>query len=231
MEQVWLHDRSQYQWSLAGFQRLLFNLPRPDNILFKYRPGWSKVNPLHFYSGGAMFESRPRYQGFRSFLFRQMSELYVNSVSAASFQFIGHPTFRRSRVSILVQFFFISRYSAWLRAGRPRGRSLSPARGKNFLFSTSSGPALGSTHPPIQLVARALYPGGKAAGAWSWPLTSNSCRGQENVHLYIHSPIRLQDLMLNYVFKHRDNFTFTFLCFTYLIITGQMYVTVKVKGR
>jgi hypothetical protein len=32
---------------------------------------------------------------------------------------------------------------------------------------------------------------GKAARAWSWPLTSSQCRGQENVYLHIHSPIRL----------------------------------------
>jgi hypothetical protein len=29
---------------------------------------------------------------------------------------------------------------------------------------------------------------GKAAGAWSWPLTSKYCRGQEYLDLYIHSP-------------------------------------------
>jgi hypothetical protein len=34
--------------------------------------------------------------------------------------------------------------------------------------------------------------GGKAAGSWSWPLTSNKCRG-----LYIHSPIRLHGVVLN----------------------------------
>jgi hypothetical protein len=33
-----------------------------------------------------------------------------------------------------------------------RGRSSSPGRVKNFLFSTSSRPALGSTQPPIQWV-------------------------------------------------------------------------------
>jgi hypothetical protein len=32
------------------------------------------------------------------------------------------------------------------------------------------------------------FPGNKAAGAWSWPLTSISCRGQEWVELYLHSP-------------------------------------------
>jgi hypothetical protein len=37
-----------------------------------------------------------------------------------------------------------------------RGRSSSPGRVKNFLFSTVSRPALGSTQPPIQLVPGAL---------------------------------------------------------------------------
>jgi hypothetical protein len=44
---------------------------------------------------------------------------------------------------------------------------------------------------------RGSFPGGKAAGVWSWSLISNKCRGQENVDLYIHSPIRLNGLMLN----------------------------------
>jgi hypothetical protein len=43
-----------------------------------------------------------------------------------------------------------SRYSDWLRAGRPNGRSSSPGRGENFHFSTSSRSALGPTQPPIQ---------------------------------------------------------------------------------
>jgi hypothetical protein len=50
-----------------------------------------------------------------------------------------------------------SQYSDWIRAGRPRGRSSSPGRVKNFLFFTSSRPALGSTQPPIELA-----PGGGA---------------------------------------------------------------------
>jgi hypothetical protein len=62
-----------------------------------------------------------------------------------------------------------SRDSDWLRAGRPRGRSTSSGRVKNFLFSTSSRPALGSTQPPIQWVAEAL------SSAVKWP-------GREAVH-------------------------------------------------
>jgi hypothetical protein len=52
-----------------------------------------------------------------------------------------------------------SRYSDWLRAGRPRGRSSNPGRSKNFLFSTSSRPALGPTQTPIQWVPGVLSPG------------------------------------------------------------------------
>jgi hypothetical protein len=44
---------------------------------------------------------------------------------------------------------------------------------------------------------RRLILRGKAARAWSWPLTSNLCQGQENVDLYIHSPIRLHGVVHN----------------------------------
>jgi hypothetical protein len=49
-------------------------------------------------------------------------------------------------------------YSIWLGAGQLRGWSLSPGGVKNFLFSTSSRLALGSTQPPIQWVLGALSP-------------------------------------------------------------------------
>jgi hypothetical protein len=83
-------------------------------------------------------------------------------------------------------------YSDWLRAGHQRDLSSIPSRVKNFLLSTSSWSFLGA-HP-------ASYPmgnGGKAVGAWSWSLTSNYCRDQENTELYIHFPIRLHGVMLN----------------------------------
>jgi hypothetical protein len=35
---------------------------------------------------------------------------------------------------------------------------------------------------------RGSFPGGKAAGAWSWPLASILCRGHECVELYLQSP-------------------------------------------
>jgi hypothetical protein len=76
-----------------------------------------------------------------------------------------------------------SRYRDGLRAGRPRFDS---RQGQDiFLLSTASRPILGPTHPPLKCD---ISSGGKAAGAWSWPLNSNYCRGQEYVDLYIHSP-------------------------------------------
>jgi hypothetical protein len=41
------------------------------------------------------------------------------------------------------------RYSEWLRAGRPRSRSSSPGRIKNFLFSKSSRPVQWPAQPSI----------------------------------------------------------------------------------
>jgi hypothetical protein len=45
------------------------------------------------------------------------------------------------------------------------GRSSSPGRAKNFLFSKSYRPALGFTQPSIQWVPGALSPGVKRQGA------------------------------------------------------------------
>jgi hypothetical protein len=42
-----------------------------------------------------------------------------------------------------------SRYSDWLLVERPKGRSSSPGRVKNFIFSTTSRPAMGSTQHPM----------------------------------------------------------------------------------
>jgi hypothetical protein len=50
----------------------------------------------------------------------------------------------------------------WLRAGRPRGPSSNRGKVKNFLFSTSSTPALGSTQ---WIRGGGSFPGSKAVGA------------------------------------------------------------------
>jgi hypothetical protein len=46
---------------------------------------------------------------------------------------------------------------------------------------------------------RWLFPGGKAIGTWSWPLTSNQCLAKENLALYIHLPLRLYGVVLNWL--------------------------------
>jgi hypothetical protein len=56
-------------------------------------------------------------------------------------------------------------------ARRPRGHRVRVLKeGIHFYFFMSSRPALGPIQPPIHWVS---FPGGKAAEAWSWPLTSN----------------------------------------------------------
>jgi hypothetical protein len=80
-----------------------------------------------------------------------------------------------------------SRYSDWLWAGWQRGRSSSPGRVKNFLFFTSSRPALGSTQPPIQWVRGTPSPGEKRQGreADHWPPTSAEVK---KIRIYTSTP-------------------------------------------
>jgi hypothetical protein len=66
--------------------------------------------------------------------------------------------------SMMISLAQSSRYSDWLRAGRPRGLSSRASRGKAFILSTSSRPALGITQLPIQWAAEALSPGVKRPG-------------------------------------------------------------------
>jgi hypothetical protein len=99
--------------------------------------------------------------------------------------------------------------SDWLRAGRPRDRSSSHGRVKNFLFSTSSRPALGSTQPPNQRVPGALSLGVKRQGREADHSPTASAEAKKMcIYLYIHSPILLHgECLIN-------NFTF----FTIIII-------------
>jgi hypothetical protein len=60
-----------------------------------------------------------------------------------------------------------------------------PGRGRNCVFTISSRLALARTHPPIShpMGTGGSFPGGKAAGAWSWPLNCIQCGGYEDVEL------------------------------------------------
>jgi hypothetical protein len=48
---------------------------------------------------------------------------------------------------------------------RPDDQNSIPSRGKNFLFSITSSPALGPTQLPIQWITEGLTSRGKVAGA------------------------------------------------------------------
>jgi hypothetical protein len=67
---------------------------------------------------------------------------------------------------------------------------------KNFLFSTSSRPALGPTQPPIQWVLVAS-PAVKRSGRKADHSPQTSAEVKKNVDLYIHSPICLHGVALN----------------------------------
>jgi hypothetical protein len=56
----------------------------------------------------------------------------------------------------------MSRYSDWLGAGRPRGRSLSPGGGKNFLQVVQTGSGVHPSSYPMG--TGGYFPGVKAAG-------------------------------------------------------------------
>jgi hypothetical protein len=98
------------------------------------------------------------------------------------------------------------RYSDWLRAGRPRARSLSPGRGKNFIVFKSSRLVLRPTQPPIQWVTGALSPGVKRSDV-KLPTHLQivpSSRKHGSIHPLPHTPSRRTAKLE----KHRVNFTF-----------------------
>lgn len=57
-----------------------------------------------------------------------------------------------------------------------------------FLFYRTSRLALGTLSCLIDWVPQAVYPVGKVARAWNWPLTSIKGHGTEWAELYLHSP-------------------------------------------
>jgi hypothetical protein len=70
-----------------------------------------------------------------------------------------------------------------------------------FLFAVASRPALGPTKPSIQWVSGGSLPGGKTAGAWSWPLTSTWSYTSTPAYVF----------MAWCLVRHRDNFVYCYL--------------------
>jgi len=104
---------------------------------------------------------------------------------------------------------FVShRTSMWLGAGRS-GDWIPVGRGRDFPLPSCR--ALGPTQPPAQWVPF-LFPGGKVAGAWHWPVTPSSADVKVKVGLYLYLP------SLAFIVCSRVNFTFTF---TFTFITLQ----------
>jgi hypothetical protein len=93
--------------------------------------------------------------------------------------------------------------SAGLRAGWSRVRV--PAGAGNFSFHHRVQTGSGTRPTSYPMGSRGSFPGGKAAGAWSWPLTSINTE-VKNAWIYNSTP--------QYVFmawclvKHRDSITF-----------------------
>jgi hypothetical protein len=99
----------------------------------------------------------------------------------------------RSSFSIKILYAFSSSPTVWT----SKGSEFKSRCGQEFsllhVVQTGSG-----VHPSSYPIGTGgSFSGSKATGVWSWPLTSNWCRGQENVNLYIHSPIRLHGVVLN----------------------------------
>jgi len=67
-------------------------------------------------------------------------------------------------------------------------RPSNPVRGRDFPHP--SIPVLGSTLTPIQSVPD-LFPGGKAAGAWSLSPTHSRAEVRQTVELHLYSPLGL----------------------------------------
>jgi len=92
-----------------------------------------------------------------------------------------------------------------LRARRPEFDSGQGWEGM-FIFTTASRLALGPTRPLIKCALGGLFPGGKAAVAWSWNSPPFSA---EVTTAWSYTCIPPYVFMAWYLVKYRDNFTFT----------------------
>lgn len=121
---------------------------------------------------------------------------YTLSISAMNFQQWSYHL-HKSQLCFL-------KYSDLLSVERKRGRSSSPGRGKNCLFSTFFRPVLGFSLSLTQLVPRALYPWRSGQGV---KLTAHfqQCWEQDYMDIYIHPPPIAPPWRTRCLVKHADN--------------------------
>jgi hypothetical protein len=104
---------------------------------------------------------------------------FVISLSTQSGNFWIHPCIKQSRDgSVGIALGYVLDY-------RSSGVRFPPGAG-NFSFHRQVQNGSWAHPASYPMGTRCSFPGGKAAGAWSWPLTSISCRGQEWVELYLY---------------------------------------------
>jgi hypothetical protein len=96
---------------------------------------------------------------FLNFLTMQCQFLHLcNVLRKNSKELVAHAVGTRSPR------LYLSQYSDWLRAARPKGRSSNPGGGNNFHFSMSSGLGVGSKQPLTQWIEGALPQGYSGRG-------------------------------------------------------------------
>jgi hypothetical protein len=84
-----------------------------------------------------------------------------------------------------------------------------PAGAGNFSLHHRVQNGSGAYPPSYPMGTRSSFPGGKVAGAWSWPLTSIYCR-DERMRGDI-PPVPQYAFMVSCLVKHRGNFTFIYI--------------------
>jgi hypothetical protein len=102
----------------------------------------------------------------------------------------------------------VSRYSDWTMSWTTEELVFDSWQGQDiFLLSTAFKPVLGPTQSPIQRVPASVCPGVKQSGHEAdLPLVLRL----GTVELCLHYPICLQDVVLNYIIKYRENSSFTY---------------------
>jgi hypothetical protein len=154
---------------IQGWTNIAIADPDLETDAYGMVTGWHNGNALDLYSGGARFKSQPGHQPswqvFRGFpqSFQSISRILPlvghDHFCPNPFQFVWHPTTQHCSVN-----------TDNIATGYElddRGQSSSSGRVKNF--SLLHVVETGSWANPASFP---MGTGGKAAGAWSWPLTN-----------------------------------------------------------